>query len=839
MVDAGDATGNTVWAGGVDGGLWKTTSITSTPAGWSVVSDKFANLAITSICQDPKRPDTIYFCTGEANFNFDAVQGDGIFRSMDGGLTWAQLSSTTSVNSSGAFNFCSKILCDTSGNVYVGTRTGLKRSVNQGTSWTDITPSSTGGSPYIGDINISSTGRMHVTVGQTFTTTAYYRYTNNPATVTSATWTSANTPPPGPYTTRLILASKGDTLIALPADTNYEVLDVYSSTDGGDTWSATPNTPSFTSGQGWYCLAAAINPSNGKQYLIGSLDCHRSTDAGTNWSQVSVWVGGGFSYVHADQHQAIWYTAGAQSRVLVMSDGGVFLSTNGGTTFTDRNEGLRIKQFFSCAINPDINNYPNYLLGGAQDNGCHKFNPAGLGTSEQTTGGDGAFVHIDQNEPKYQFGSYVFNQYRRSTDSGKTWSSVNLSSTQGQFINPTDYDHTSNIMYCSNSAGSYRRWTNPQTGSTNAVVNITGFNSSNVFAVAVSPYTTNTVLFGTQGGRVVRVASANTIASGSAGTVVGTLSGNISSITYGGSDDTVIVTTSTYSSAGGVAQVWYTTNATAATPTWTSKDGNLPNIPARWSLILPGFQGKRVIVATETGVWYTDDISAASVVWLPDLTFPNVRTDMLKYRASDGTVAAATHGRGMWTANASLLFAIVLPVFDFTLNGKVEGKDVTLTWTYNTVRNAVKFDVERSTDGVNFKSVYTTNAINGRQNYNYTDESPLDGRIYYRIKSYDEMGLTHYSNTAMLSMAATSDFALNAYPSPFHDNMSLSVNAPREAKMSIQVWSVTGAKVYDRQQQVSAGSQVFPLNLSNLAPGNYYVTAVVNGMRYWKLVVKQ
>ena len=41
---------------------------------------------------------------------------------------------------------------------------------------------------------------------------------------------------------------------------------------------------------------------------------------------------------------------------------------------------------------------------------------------------------------------------------------------------------------------------------------------------------------------------------------------------------------------------------------------------------------------------------AAARYGLPSTTFPTVRTDMIKYRASDRTIAAGTHGRGIWTA---------------------------------------------------------------------------------------------------------------------------------------------------------------------------------------------
>lgn len=59
LVDAADATGKTVWIGGVDGGLWKTTDITANPANWSVVNDYLSNLAISDICQDPTNSNVI------------------------------------------------------------------------------------------------------------------------------------------------------------------------------------------------------------------------------------------------------------------------------------------------------------------------------------------------------------------------------------------------------------------------------------------------------------------------------------------------------------------------------------------------------------------------------------------------------------------------------------------------------------------------------------------------------------------------------------------------------------------------------------------------------------
>src|SRR5688572_13349032 len=66
-------------------------------------------------------------------------------------------------------------------------------------------------------------------------------------------------------------------------------------------------------------------------------------------------------------------------------------------------------------------------------------------------------------------------------------------------------------------------------------------------------------------------------------------------------------------------------------------------------------------IATETGVWETNLLDGTSTIWNANPTFPNVRTDMIKYRASDRTIAAGTHGRGIWTA-------VVAPPSSFSFN---------------------------------------------------------------------------------------------------------------------------------------------------------------------------
>ena len=640
MIDSLDPTHKTVWVGGVDGGIWKTTDITASPANWVLINDYFSNLAISAICQDP-RPgfqNNMYFCTGESFRNADGVRGVGAFKSTDAGATWNYLPNTSS------FTFCTRILCDFQGNVYMATRnTGLRRSMDGGTTWTDITP--TGVNASICDIEISSTsasGRLHMTTG--IGTTQTYRYTDIPSTVSSgAGWNAPTTPFPS-YSERCEMAIMGNVLYACPVNNaTNNVPTIYKTTDGGDNWIATatqPNGGAWASGQGWYSLSAGINPSNTNEFICGGLDCWKTTDGGGNWTKISTWAANSGQYVHADQHNIQWWDGG--NKLMFTCDGGVHFSTDGGTTIRDRNKGLRLKQFYSIAIHPT---QTNYFLAGAQDNGMHRMNHPGLDSSIECVGGDGCYAAIDQLQGQFQFGSYVYNVYRRSTNNGASWSTPINNQSTGRFVNPWDYDNNAKIIYACNNAGTYLRWNDPQTGSSNDVVSVTAFNGGNVSAAYASPFTANRVFFGTGVGGIIQVDNANTGTS-LTGTVINTgagMPGGYVNCVVAGSDDQHLMATFTNY---GVQNVWVTANGGT---TWTTVDGNLPDMPVRWALYHPDDNNK-AFIATETGVWETDLLNGASTIWTPNTTFPNVRTDMIKYRSSDRTIAAGTHGRGIWSA---------------------------------------------------------------------------------------------------------------------------------------------------------------------------------------------
>ncbi|PHR72493.1 MAG: hypothetical protein COA67_04410 [Lutibacter sp.] len=89
MFDPNDATNKRVFAGGVSGGLWVNEDITDANSAWSEV-DMPQNLGISCITYDPNDLDTFYVGTGESYVAGD-VNGNGLWKSTDGGVTWTQV----------------------------------------------------------------------------------------------------------------------------------------------------------------------------------------------------------------------------------------------------------------------------------------------------------------------------------------------------------------------------------------------------------------------------------------------------------------------------------------------------------------------------------------------------------------------------------------------------------------------------------------------------------------------------------------------------------------------------------------------------------------------------
>ncbi len=134
VIDKDDATFSTWFAGAVGGGVWKTTDAGTS---WIPLTDDLPNLAVSCLEMAESNRNVLYAGTGEGFFNADAIEGNGIMKTVDKGETWFQLASTATDPS---FAYVNRLAIDpTNENIVVAaTNSGIFKTTDGGTTWNQV-----------------------------------------------------------------------------------------------------------------------------------------------------------------------------------------------------------------------------------------------------------------------------------------------------------------------------------------------------------------------------------------------------------------------------------------------------------------------------------------------------------------------------------------------------------------------------------------------------------------------------------------------------------------------------------------------------------------------------
>jgi photosystem II stability/assembly factor-like uncharacterized protein len=704
MWDPNDPSGKAVWAGGVTSGLWFNDDLTGSASGWQPVSDFWSNLSVSCIAFDPNDPQIYYVGTGEAQtatimYRESSGVGAGIWKSADGGGSWNLLPSTED------FKYITEIrVRNENGNsvVYAGVVSGfyhgvnhqslptdgLYRSVDGGLSWEQVLPCIPGEEdPFApGDIDIGADGRIYVGTMPNLDGkgAAVILFSDEG---TAGSWTLFDdyvaviqSDPDFPIPGRVVLscaASDANILYAIVASgflNNQGFRYFYGtyilrSDDRGLTWAETAvpySDPSWAT-LAWHALTCAVDPNDPETVFIGGLDIWRTKDGGDSWAQLTDWTllytGGGDNYVHGDQHVQL-FRPGSSDEMLFGNDGGVFYTSDAGSltpVFIEKNKNYSTLQFYTCDIYPVTGQ--NIFVGGLQDNATLLYQGEPFDISDVIDIGDGAYCWFDEDEPEIMISSYFYNRYSLFLNFNFV---TDFGTSSGTFISPADYDSRENILYANAcgftgaSADKILRCTGIPDNITCLKVPINTGLSTYFTQVKVSPYAptgTSTLYVGSQNGRLFRVTDAQAAPQTTEIGGSNFPAAYLSCVAIGGSEDTLLVTFSNY----GVQKIFQTTDGGLL---WEDKTGNMPDMPVRWALYHPQ-DAKEAMVATEIGVWVCYDLGQTTPLWQPAIDgLAMVRVDMLQVRTTDNTVLAATHGRGLyktvWEAGPPL------PVADFT-----------------------------------------------------------------------------------------------------------------------------------------------------------------------------
>lgn len=627
---------STLYLGTSGGGLWKTKDGGNT---WANLSDSWSSYAMGGVAVDYSDNQTIYAATGDL---YDRT-GDGLYKSTDGGLNWTHSASAAAIGSQ-----CNQVLIDplVHTTIYITGSSGVYRSLDAGSTWKRV---------------LGIGGTTHMVIDPTNGQNLYAAGGGviRKSTDGGTTWGSPDLASniSGKSTITLAISKKDVSKIyASIGSVSGGSAGLARSDDSGATWSLVWDQDNYMSRQSFYNNACAVNPSNANYVVVGGLDIWGSNNGGSTLQQRTQWTAGSSSsnFSHADVHVLTYGPLG----LYALSDGGLFFSGNNGISWQqNKNNKLSTLLFVGGDAAPDF----SYVVGGAQDNGINRARETDK-TFVQTHGGDGGRCFISQSDGQSVYSTYIQASLQKSGDYGNSW---NTGGDPGDPYNIIPVD----CPLLNESVPFYMNYdVSESDGAVLAIAGGTNVYYSNDGATSLYKITTSSTVSG--GPRTVHVAGADAnvvYAGGGSGYVSVTQNaGEITGVTWVKSttkvgtvsgfvtdpNDASHVWTSISGYGSGMKHFWRSTDFGK---TWESPATNLPDLDA--STIARAPNGD-LFLGTTFGVLYSKD---NGITWAPLRDgMPLCQVTKLRVRGtSNQWLLATTYGRGMFRININDLPPVV------------------------------------------------------------------------------------------------------------------------------------------------------------------------------------
>jgi len=164
-----------------------------------------------------------------------------------------------------------------------------------------------------------------------------------------------------------------------------------------------------------------------------------------------------------------------------------------------------------------------------------------------------------------------------------------------------------------------------------------------------------------------------------------------------------------------------------------------------------------------------------------------------------------------------------LPIELISFTATAKSKTVQLDWRTASELNNAFFEIERSSNGREFENIGKVAGAGTSLvalDYQYLDESPLNGWNYYRLRQVDFDGQFSYSPVQAVQMGKVGEVRLLVFPNPTNNELNLKTDRLLQAGDRIEIYDYTGRQVL----RVSASDAVSgPIAVSQLPAGTYLV----------------
>ncbi|MBL7817858.1 MAG: T9SS type A sorting domain-containing protein [Saprospiraceae bacterium] len=170
-----------------------------------------------------------------------------------------------------------------------------------------------------------------------------------------------------------------------------------------------------------------------------------------------------------------------------------------------------------------------------------------------------------------------------------------------------------------------------------------------------------------------------------------------------------------------------------------------------------------------------------------------------------------------------------LPVELSDFRVHTEGSNNILTWQTKSEINNKSFDIEHSQDGQNFKTIGSVNALGKASNYTFSDDKPVEGIHYYRLKTIDTDASFDYSKTISVRLGSDKP-KIKVFPN-FTEGVVFIQNEKADFNQ-VSVFNSVGQLVY-------ANASTRHIDLSIMPSGIYFVQVVSNNEKVIEKIIKK
>lgn len=396
--------GQLIYAASASGGVWKTENEGTT---WEPVFDKYGSSSIGDIAVAPANPDIVWVGTGESNNQRSSSWGDGVYKSENGGKSWANMGLRTSQHIGRIVIHPTKsdvVFVAAAGPLWTsGGERGLYKSTDGGRTWKAVIKIS----PNTGVTDvIMEPGNPDVMYAAAFQRqrkaysfvgggpeSGIYKSTNG-----GESWTRLTEGLPKADVGRIgldVSRSRPGTVYATMENKGAEI---YRSDDYGASWRKMGNGSSYP----WYMGQIRVDPRNPDRVYHLGVQLQVSEDGGKTFRNTG-------TSAHLDHH-ALWIDPNDTDHFVNGNDGGVYITRDRGKTM-DWSPNLPVSQYYAIAT--DMREPYYYVYGGLQDNGSwagpsRTRNRQGITNSDwyRTTGGDGFQAAIDPTDHNVVYGEW-------------------------------------------------------------------------------------------------------------------------------------------------------------------------------------------------------------------------------------------------------------------------------------------------------------------------------------------------------------------------------------------------------------------------------------------------